>query len=323
VYTALVLGCLIAFEQFLATRHWRSVYLSTACLVGSWLFYEASLPIAFALPIRMVLSGHSFTSQEKRKVLLILGVALTSYGVFYLAAARWVPGMYNLVQQIPRQQTDLSTFFVSLWRWALDGVLLGNSGLPLTSVTYPYHLGVRVITDPAILLIVSVVWAVLLLQLWWRPFPFRDLAYLGAVAGAGSVLVLIGRTMTNGPNYLQGFSIYQHFPTLMLAAMLGYLTDRSMVMRKRIVVAVLLVCTLLGISSRLAVGEYMYAQEPLIQALAAVDQALRSHPEGQLYVGDIRLPFAPTWSIPSAEHSYHAFHLLHGDRIIRYRPPPR
>jgi hypothetical protein len=86
------------------------------------------------------------------------------------------------------------------------------------------------------------------------------------------------------------------------------------------VVAVLLVVTLLGISSRQAVDEYMHGQEPLLQALATVEQALRTHPEARIYVGEIHLPFAPTWSIPSALHSYHAFHLLHGDRITLERP---
>jgi hypothetical protein len=320
VYTAFVLASLIFLEKFLVTRQLGAIYLATGSLAVSWLFYEASIPIALVLPIRMALSRRSFTRSNIQRVLLSIGGALTGYAVFYLAAMHWIPRAYNLVHQIPRQQVGLDTFLISLWRWVADGVFLGNAGLPLTSVVYPYHLGFRPVAELAPIVIALTVWAVLLAQLRWRPFPIRDLTYLGAVAAAGSVLVWVGRTMTNGPDYLAGFSIYQHFPTLVLAAAVGYLVDRSWILGKGVVIGVLLVVTLLGISSRQAVDEYMHAQEPLVQALATVEQALRTHPDARIYVGEIHLPFAPTWSIPSAVHSYHAFHLLHGDRIVRERP---
>ncbi|HEY7654831.1 MAG TPA: hypothetical protein VIG07_18585 [Methylomirabilota bacterium] len=320
VNTTLVLVCLIFLEKFLVTRQPGAIYLATSSLAVSWLFYEATIPIALALPIRMALCGRSFTRSDIRRVLLSIGVAITGYAVFYLAAIRWIPRAYNLAQQIPRQQVGLDTFLVSAWRWVVDGVLLGNAGLPLTSVVYPYHLGFRPVAELTPIVVILMVWGALLAQLRWRPFPIRDLVFLGVVAGAGSVLVWVGRTMTNGPDYLAGFSIYQHFPTLVLAAAVGYLIDRSGISGKGMVVAVLLVVTLLGISSRQAVDEYMHGQEPLLQALATVEQALRTHPEARIYVGEIHLPFAPTWSIPSALHSYHAFHLLHGDRITLERP---
>jgi hypothetical protein len=320
-YTALVLASLILLETYLMTGHRRTAYLATGLLAASWLFYEASVPMALLLPLRMVMAGRPLASLETRRVLAALGGALAGYGGFYLLTATWIPTVYNLVQQIPRQPISLGSLILSLWRWMTEGILLANTGLPFTSLAFPYHVGFRVVIELAPAVIVAVVWGLLLAQLPWRPFPLRDMAYLGAVAAAGSVLVLVGRTMTNGPAYLASFSIYQHFPTLVLAAILGYLLHRAP-KTNRILVALLLVCTLLGISSRQAVDEYMHAQESLVQALRMVDEALRRHPEARLYVGDIRLPFAPTWSIPSSEHSYHAFHLLHGERIVRERPQP-
>lgn len=321
--TALVLASLIMVEEYLVTGRPRAAYSAVGYLAASWLFYEAWIPLALVLPLRMVLAGRSVASPTTRRILAGLGVALTGYGALYLATANWIPEAYGLVQQIPRQRVDLGTFIISLWRWAIDGVVLGNAGLPLTSVTFPFHVGFRAVIELAPTAIVTVVWGALLVQLRWRPVPVRALTYLAAVGAAGSVLVWVGRTMTNGPDYLASFSVYQHFPTLVLAAALGYVIDRSWEPTKRMVIPVLLVYTLLAVGSRQAVDEYMHAQEPLIQALKAVDDALRRHPESRIYVGDIRLPFAPTWSIPNAEHSYHAFHLLHGERIVRERPPPR
>ena len=322
-YTAIVLASLVMVEEYLVTGRPRAAYSAVGYLAASWLFYEASIPVALVLPLRMMLAGRSFASPEMRRILASLGVALTGYGVLYLMMANLIPGAYDLVQQIPRQRVDLGTFIISLWRWVIGGVVLGNAGLPVTSVTFPYHLGFRVVVELAPTAIATLVWGALLLQLRWRPFPFRDFAYLATVGAVGSVLVWVGRTMTNGPGYLASFSIYQHFPTLVLAATLGYLIDRSWTPRKRVVIPLLLVYTLLAVGSRQAVDEYMHAQEPLIQALKAVDDALRHDPEARIYVGDIRLPFAPTWSIPNAEHSYHAFHLLHGERIVRERPRSR
>jgi hypothetical protein len=321
-YTALVLASLILVERYLVTGGSRSAYLATGLLAVSWLFYEASIPIALVLPLRMVMAGRPFAAPETRRILASLGAALAGYGAFYLVTANWIPKAFDLVKQIPRQLVSFGSLSSSLWRWFSDGILLANAGLPFTSVMFPYHVGFRVVFELAPILLVTLVWGGLLLQLRWRPLPLRDLAYLGVVAGAGSVLVWVGRTMTNGPGYLASFSVYQHFPTLILAATLGYLVDHSD-MRKRLLIAVLLVCVLLGISSRQAVDEYMHAQEPLIQALKMVENALRHRPRERVYVGDIRLPLAPTWSIPSSEHSYHAFHLLHGDRIARERPPAR
>ena len=323
-HTALVLASLIMVEEYLVTGRPRAAHSAVGYLAASWLFYEASLPIALVLPLRMVLAGRSLMSPATRRILASLAGALTAYGALYLVMATWIPAAYDLVQQIPRQRVDLGTFVLSLWRWAFDGVLLGNSGLPLTSVIFPYHVGFRAVIEVAPTAIVALVWCALLAQVRWRPFPVRALSYLAAVGAAGSVLVWVGRTMTNGPDYLATFSVYQHFPSLVLAAALGYLIDRSWPPpRKRMVIALLLVYTLLAVGSRQAVDEYMHVQEPLIRALKAVDDALRLHPEARIYVGSIRLPFAPTWSIPSAEHSYHAFHLLHGERIVREPPPSR
>ncbi len=64
----------------------------------------------------------------------------------------------------------------------------------------------------------------------------------------------------------------------------------------------------------------MRAQAPLFEALARVERVVREQPDGKIYAGDVHLPFAPTWSIPNAEHSYHAFRLLYGDRIVREMP---
>lgn len=322
-YTALVLASLIMVEEYLATGRPRTAHAAVGYLAASWLFYEASLPVALVLPLRMVLAGRSLTSPATRQILASLAVALTGYGALYLVMAAWIPTAYDLVQQIPRQRVNLGTFVVSLWRWVFDGIVLGNSGLPITSVMFPYHVGFRAIVEVAPTAMVALVWCALLVQLRWRPFPLRALSYLAAVGAAGSLLVWVGRTMTNGPDYLASFSVYQHFPSLVLAAALGYLIERSWTPGKRMIITVLLVCTLLAVGSRQAVNEYMHVQEPLIQALKAVDDALRLHPESRVYVGNMRLPFAPTWSIPSAEHSYHAFHLLHGERIVREWPPSR
>ena len=319
-HTALVLGALVLIEAYVADRRRGPLAGAVALLFLSWMFYETSLPVALVIPVRLALSGQAFSCREKRWVLTSLLVPCLAYGALRLAAHLHVPAAFGLDNHIPWLAVSAWTFVESLWKWVLEGAVLGNSGLPIIPLYTAFHLGFRTVADGAAAFFVPLTWGVLLSQLRWRPFPLKEVAYLACVAAAASILLLVGRTLTNGSELLARVSMYQHVPTLFLAATLGYVVDRSLEARRFAAPTLLLLVALLAVGSRQAVGSYMRAQAPLFEALARVERVVRERPDAKIYAGDVQLPFVPTWGISNAEHSYHAFRLLYGDRIVREKP---
>lgn len=84
-------------------------------------------------------------------------------------------------------------------------------------------------------------------------------------------------------------------------------------------IGLVLVTALLLLSSRDAMRGYLRVQAPLRAATAVVEARIAEAHGQPVSVDDVRLPFAPTWAIPSEEHSYHVFHLMFGERIARPR----
>ncbi len=326
VASGLTLFSLVMLERSERGTRRRELSIASAAMFVAWTFYEAGLPLGLLLPLRGVIMGDADWRQQAARIGRAVAPIYGLYALLSVAAWRWIPDALDLHGAIPGVRPAPVAFITSLWNWLDHGILTGNSGLPVVWIATPFHLLFSVDHDSAIQAMVLVAWPLALLAVDWRRLPWRAGAFVMLVGGACNGAVWIGRTISNGTQYLSYVSMYQHLPSTVLAALLGVALGaysqrnppkRWLTLLGRIGVA--LVAALLSLSCRDAMLGYLRAQQPLRAALSVVEGRIAEAHGAPVRVDDVPIPFAPTWALSSAEHSYHVFHLLHGARIA---PPP-
>ena len=141
---------------------------------------------------------------------------------------------------------------------------------------------------------------------------------------AGCFLVWIGRTATNGMNYLDGMSIYQYYPTLFLAAAVGFflqetLDDQTLGHLRRgfSIASVMALIALMGFSSCFIIPRYMVWNKPISDFLKKMKIAIQMDPNIRFDPSKVKFPFTPSHAIPYPEHAYQITKLLFKDNVIR------
>jgi len=335
IHTTVVLACLIQIERFFQDRHRTHLVWGLVLMFLSWFFYEASLGLGMVLPLGMILLG-GFSRREAARAAVLVAIPYVVYIALYLIARAVVPSLYALVlpgDSVYIQPFSVVDLWLSLRSWVTHGMLLANSGLPLTTDTefIPTSIAIHVLPTFGWVMVVGTVWTMFASQIVWRAAGWRSIAYIIGVGAILNVLVLVGRTSTNGVNYLAHFSMYQYLPSLIIAAILGGMAENSIdaprvlqlsapqlgaPRRARILLATSICLVLLGTSSTSAVRAYMKVQGPLAKIFDHVERRCKN--EGtRVSVAGILLPFSPdTFIMPPEDHAYHALSLLNGDCIV-------
>lgn len=328
MHTACILAALILFENVLKRGRLQQAVASFLFLFISALFYEASLPIAIVLLGRAALN-RTTTLQVKSGVALLTVLFYSAYFMLYREAAHYVvTGGLGIGWHGPVMESFLSidygAFLPVLLKaaglWLTHGILLTNSGLPLEFLS-GNHVVFRTVSDPIMGAALSFLWGGILIMALAHRVSWRPVAYLLWLLFFGSVFVLVGRTATNGPGYLPAISMYQYFPTMIGAALLGYLLDGALRaasanrMRMALFIAVFVIMSILGYACYRSIRSYMKINEPVRALIRRVGGMLEAGPHTRISIDDLSLPSTPRHGYTDKEHAYHALSLLYGDRI--------
>jgi len=136
--------------------------------------------------------------------------------------------------------------------------------------------------------------------------------------------MVVGRTLSNGTNYLAGMSIYHYFPASVFALVLGLILVNATVkydLRAKVALSSFpLLIILLAASTRQIVSAYMRVEGRTLVLFQCVEEALARTPSRRVYI-DYKMLRAPTWSsfVTDESHTFHAFHLVFGDAIVERR----
>lgn len=331
-HVTLILISLTYLERYLQSPRKVTAYISIACLFISYFFYEASVPIGFVYLWRLFVNNTPMESGAKKFFLFLICASYVAYALIYLTATYYVPSHLNMVNVqnqligiLGNLWMNVLTGFASLYCWLSHGLLMGNSGLPLRLVPTPFHLSFVVLTPADIIFTCLLIWGCLLATIthWLR--LWRNCLYILLILLSGIVLVLIGRAIPNGPEYLARMSIYNYFPSVFLAALLGYplgatlFGSTSFIRRSVLLFSFFLLITLLSITNYRAIKQYITFNKPLAVLIEEVGNFIRNNPDKNVHVENIRVPFAPTWSpfVTHQSHAYNVLRLRYGDKIVK------
>ncbi|MBN1354525.1 MAG: hypothetical protein JW994_07660 [Candidatus Omnitrophica bacterium] len=335
IHTAFILLSLIALEEFLWRREKKYAFTSIVLLFVSCLFYELPLLLGAAFFLRVLFFTPSVGRKNKLYVFALLFIMYASYMLIYHVSASSIPRLYGMsvLKYMTRYyipgtlKLNWDIFFwdlpLAFYNWLSQGILLANTGLSLNIVQTNSHFIFTVpVGNIVAVSLIAAIWCAMLWCSFTGPFERGNIIYLLLLFLFGSVLVLTGRTLTNGTGYLPALSIYQYFPTMLLAAILGYLMDDVLVKGRLLHVKRILVITLfifmivLGYADYNSIKSYMKLNKYTASLIKRAGEAIRENPGKRIYAGDYKLPCAPVHSVKSKEHTYHALHLLYGDVIV-------
>jgi len=192
-------------------------------------------------------------------------------------------------------------------------------------VPTPFHLSFVVLTPADIVFTCLLIWGLLFATITHCIRLWRNCLYILLILLSGIVLVLIGRAIPNGPEYLARMSIYNYFPSVFLAALLGYPLGATLfgstgfIRRSVLIISFVFLITLLTITNYRTVRQYVAFNEPLSVLIEEVGEFIRNNPDKKVHIEDIEVPFAPTWSdfVTHKSHAYNVLSLLYGDRIVK------
>lgn len=350
----LLLLCLLAYERFLRDGNIRNAAACCAVLFIMYLCYEASLLIGCALIAGLFFLDKTFS---RRKVLVLASAVAVTWMIYaggYLCARGYVKESLQMSHQMVKTSAldallpvHLRDYALSGLRWLWQGTALENSGIPLAlsdrartfAAMLPgsqgqlegpplqFYTALRNdLNEPYLLyiLLIAAVWFVLLFNIVRKTIPARRIALALLILFFGSALVVVGRTLSNGTNYLAGLSIYHYLPASVFALVLGLMLVNATVkydLRAKVALSsFVLLIIFLAASTRQIVSAYMKVEGRTLALFQRVEETLARTPSSRIYI-DYKMLRAPTWSsfVTDESHTFHAFHLVFGDAIVERR----
>ena len=205
------LSSLILLEKALEKDRKILVLFLFFLIFLSSLFYEATL---------LILIFHGFRILVKKRNWWPYSFLSVSLIVFYFIIWLYFKGLVGELGLTHNLSInfDFEIFTESAFNWAFYSWLLGNSGLELQFVSsQAYSKFIPILSEPRLSIII-IAWALFLLSLKLERVMFEAVAVLFSVLILLSIPVLIGRTITNGPDYLAGFSMYSYHAVIFLGS---------------------------------------------------------------------------------------------------------
>ena len=317
-----------------------------------YLCYESPLPIGCGLMAGLFLLDKAFNRRKLFVLLSALAATWMLYAGGYLWARVYVKDLLHLNFQplkvsafdawLPSHVHD---YAVSGFQWLLQSTIVDNSGFPLvvraaprtsltamisgapvTFQTPAYHFYTTLKEDPSKLyvLLVTSAWLVLLFNIARKPILSRRIAFALMILFCGTVLMVVGRTLTGKKEYLAGMNIYHYVPAAVFALILGLFvvnaTAKYQAKAVRTLASFLLVIILLAASTRQVVSMYMGVEGRTLALFQRVETVVAMNPSKRIYV-DYKMPRAPTWHpfLADERHTFHTFHSVFGDAIVERR----
>lgn len=318
-HLTLILAALIFFEDYLEKNSAIYCYVSVASLFLSFLIYESSLPIGLAMLGRLYFYKSAASDVNKNRYLGVMLRFYAAYLILFLVACEKVPPYLAMTLQ-PIVYND---YISSAYYWVKNGWILANSGVPLMFVDKKLWVFFLPVMEQWVLITTVVLsWGVLFASIGYRALRAEKTLYFAAVLAGGTMLVLLGRTATNGEYYLGCMSIYQYFPSAMLAIMLGYAIAVTVVnperrWKKRLTsVSLFFIVSLLGHASYVSINSYMDHNRSTSGLISHVRRFLAGNENGKVAIGNIHIPFAgDAYAYNDGNHAYRVMKLLFGDKV--------
>lgn len=308
----LMILALIMLEKGISQRSSIYVFFSILICFISTLFYEA-----LALFLSYWILRISYSKLWTRLALNIICLILMG---LYLSSTWFFSQFPNLfgVSPIAIPAANPMRVLESLYQWVKYGWFLDNLGFWLEFRENARFITLHLLGPRKIhLLFVLLLWITLLCVIRWSAVSWRQIGLFFILLGLGTILILGGRTATNGPNYLSHFSMYNYNAIVFISPILGTIfssawsNSNSNNIRTKLTILSVSFLTILWINTiRNGIETYIRSESIHISLMRLSNEIISSTKLPIVVVAN-KGPF----EIPGLNLLYHALHLAHGDRI--------
>ena len=308
----LMILALIMLEKGIAQR--SSIYVLFSILVCfiSTLFYDA-----LALFLGYWILRISFSKLNTRSALNLICLVLLGLYLFSTWFFAQFPSLFG-VSPIAIPAASPVSIFESLYQWIKYGWLLDNLGFWLEFRENARFITIHLLGPRKIhLLFVLLLWIALLCAIQWSVVLWKQVGLLSILLGLSTILILGGRTATNGPDYLSHFSMYNYNAIVFISPILGTIFSSGWTngnlnsIRTKLTILSLSLLTILWINTiRNGIETYIKSESIHISLMRLSNEIIQSTKLPIVVVAS-KGPF----EIPGLNLLYHALHLVHGDRV--------
>jgi hypothetical protein len=303
---------LIMLEKGITQRSSIYVLFSIVICFISTLFYEA-----LALFLGYWILRISYSKLSTRTALNFICLLLM---VLYLSSTWFFAQFPNLfgVSPIAIPEANPMRVLESLYQWIKYGWLLDNLGFGVEFRENARFITMHLLSPRKIhLLFVLLLWFSLLCSIRWTAVSWRQIGLFSILLGLSTILILGGRTATNGPDYLSHFSMYNYNAITFISPILGtifsstWANSNSSNLRTKIALLSLSLLTILWINTiRNGIETYIRSESIHISLMRLSNEIINSTNLPIVVVAS-KGPF----EIPGLNLLFHALHLVHGEII--------
>ena len=327
----LVLTAILLLEHSLTENKPWIKALSISVMFLSTLFYEAMVPILVLFALRMVWKRWYQWPWALVCFLFLVIYAFLSWYFEQQASTFGVQGNNTVIPSV-------STIIASAKPWIWQDWVLANSGIYVEFKENTYYAVMHLIDPTEVrLLLVVFGWAAVLSGIYWRRVNWKSVVWLFSLLFACSLPVLIGRTATNGIDYLSGFSMYNYHAVIFLSGIVsivvssgwekvsivassGWKEQKLHVWRHRISIIGFILLSLAWITStRHGVDNYLQVNVFHTRLMNLTADIIKNT-ERTIVPLAKTTPYNTTALPPTLNFFYSALHLVHGKRISSSMP---
>jgi len=308
----LIIMALIMLEKGITKRVSMYVLFSILICFISTMFYEA-----LALFLGYWILRISCSTLKARLALNLLCILLIG---LYLFGAWFFEQFFNLfgASPIAIPVENLMQVLESLYQWIKYGWFLDNLGFWLEFRENTRYITLHLLGPQKIhLLFVLLLWITLICAIRWSAVLWRQIGLFSILLGLSTVLILVGRTATNGPDYLSHFSMYNYNAIVFISPILGTIFSSAWTnsnannIRTKLTILSLSLLTVLWINViRNGIETYIKSESIHISLMRLSNEIIKSTKLPIVVIAN-KGPF----EIPGLNLLYHALHLVHGDRV--------
>jgi len=308
----LMILALIILEKGISQRSSLYVLFSILICFISTLFYEA-----LALFLGYWILRIYFSNLKARSALNLLCILLIGLYVFSTWFFAQFPNLFG-VSPIAIPVASPMRVLESLYKWIKYGWFLDNLGFWLEFRENSRFITMHLLGPRKIhLLFVLLLWITLLYSIRWSAVSWKQMGLFSILLGLGTILILGGRTATNGPDYLSHFSMYNYNAIVFISPILGtifssaWTNSNSNNIRTKLTILSLSLLTVLWINViRNGIETYIRSESIHISLMRLSNEIISSTKLPIVVVAN-KGPF----EIPELNLLFHALHLVHGDII--------
>jgi hypothetical protein len=308
----LMILALIMLEKGISQRSSIYVLFSILICLISTLFYEA-----LALFLCYWILRISYSKLQTRLALNIICLLLMG---LYLSNTWFFSQFPNLfgVSPIVIPAANPMRVLESLYQWIKYGWFLDNLGFWLEFRENDRFITIHLLGPRKIhLLFVLLLWITLICVIRWSAVSWKQMGFFSILLGLGTILILGGRTATNGPDYLSHFSMYNYNAIVFISPILGTIfssawsNTSSNKIRTKLTIISLSLLTMLWINTIRNGIETYIRSDSIHTSLMRLSNEIINSTKLPIVVVASKGPF----EIPGLNLLFHALHLVHGEII--------